>query len=138
MHLTNVVCRGELCCQINLREFTLKVENTRYDPKTFAGVIWKHKKIGGNCLLFSNGQMNCNEFAYFIRDGFIRQYARKIQKMGFDVHLVNVQMVTCSATHALSNRINVQELLKSLGYHMTQKYFPHLCLKEKEFISLVI
>ena len=74
---------------ISIYEITLKVDNTRYNPKTFSSVTWQHRKIGGNYLLFGNGKINCNGFANTIRDGKmrLRQYARKVQKLEFNVHL---------------------------------------------------
>lgn len=60
MRLTNVVVQGDLGCNIDLRELTYKLGDVRYDPRKFPAVIWQHRKIGGNALVFSNGKINCN------------------------------------------------------------------------------
>ncbi|CAC5389233.1 unnamed protein product [Mytilus coruscus] len=65
----NVVFSGDLGSKINLREFTLTMTNTHNDPKTFSGVIWQHRHIAGNCLLFGNGKINCNDLARSISEG---------------------------------------------------------------------
>jgi TATA-box binding protein (TBP) (component of TFIID and TFIIIB) len=56
MRITNVVVQGELGCTFDLRELTQRLVNVRFDPRSFSGLIWQHCKIGGNCLLFSNGK----------------------------------------------------------------------------------
>jgi TATA-box binding protein (TBP) (component of TFIID and TFIIIB) len=60
MQLTNVVVQADLGCTLDLRVLTYRLTNVRYDPKVFSAVVWQHRKIGGNCLLFSNGKINCN------------------------------------------------------------------------------
>ena len=52
MKLTNVVYQGEMNCEINLKDLTQNLTNIRYDPRTFPGVIYQNRKIGGNCLIF--------------------------------------------------------------------------------------
>ena len=55
-------------------------------------------KIGGYCLLFSNGKINCNGKCLSLQDGRRRllRYARKLQKMNYPVRLTNVRVVTAS------------------------------------------
>lgn len=117
MRITNVVVQGELGCTFDLRELTHRLVNVRFDPRSFSGLIWQHCKIGGNCLLFSNGKINCNGKCLSLRDSRrrLRRYARCLQKMGYEVRLSNVRLVTVSAVHQLSGRIDPSRLPKDFS-----------------------
>jgi TATA-box binding protein (TBP) (component of TFIID and TFIIIB) len=52
MKLTNVVCSADLRCLIDLKKLCLRLSNAKYDPSQFSGLVWQHKRIGGNCLVF--------------------------------------------------------------------------------------
>ena len=96
-----MVHTAELCCHIDLGELCRSLWNARYDPKTFPELIWQHRVIGGNCLVFPNGKINCNGSASSAEEGRqrLRRYARQLQKMGLPVRLKDVRMVTASASH---------------------------------------
>jgi TATA-box binding protein (TBP) (component of TFIID and TFIIIB) len=98
MQLTNVGVQADLGCSLDLRVLTYRVTNARYDPKVFSAVVWQHRKIGGNCLLFSNGKINCNGKCLSLQDvrRRLRRYARQLQKMNYPVQLTNVRVVTAS------------------------------------------
>jgi TATA-box binding protein (TBP) (component of TFIID and TFIIIB) len=117
MRITNVVVQGELGCTFDLRELTHRLVNVRFDPRSFSGLIWQHCKIGGNCLLFSNGKINCNGKCLSLRDSRrrLRRYARCLQKMVYEVRLSNVRLVTVSAVHQLSGRIDPSRLPKDFS-----------------------
>ena len=51
--ITNIVCHADLECSINLKDLTSKCVNIIYDPSKFPAAIWKHKTIGGTCMVFS-------------------------------------------------------------------------------------
>jgi TATA-box binding protein (TBP) (component of TFIID and TFIIIB) len=72
MRITNVVVQGELGCRIYLKQLVLKLFNVRYDPNRFSGIIWQHRTIGGNCLVFSSGKLNCNGKCSSFREGIKR------------------------------------------------------------------
>jgi len=118
MQLTNVVVQGDLGCTFDLRELTYRLANARYDLRSFSGLIWRHRNIGGNCLLFSNGKINCNGKCSTLTEGRLRlrRYARRLQKMGHPVRLTNVRVVTASAVHQLSDRIDPTRLPKDFSY----------------------
>lgn len=99
-------------CQIDLKALCYRLTNVRYHPKRFPGLIWQHRKIGGNCILFSNGVINCNGSAYTLREGKerLRRYARRLQKLGYLVYLTNIKLITASAYHTINNPINLQLL----------------------------
>lgn len=118
MRLTNVVVQGDLKCTFDLRHLTLRLANVRYDPKVFSGLIWQHRRIGGNCTLFVNGKINCNGSAASEQEGRrrLRRYARILQRMGYDVKLQNVRLVTASAIHQLSDKITPSTLPNHFDY----------------------
>lgn len=118
MRLTNVVVQGDLGFNICLRELTYKLANVRYVPRKFPAVIWQHRKIGGNALVFSNGKINCNGKCSSLQDGRrrLRRYARILQKLGYGINVRNIRVVTASATHQLSGRIHPQHLPQDFSY----------------------
>ena len=52
MRLTNVIYQANLNIQNDLSFFVYQLNN----PRTFPGIIYQNRKIGGNCLIFSNGR----------------------------------------------------------------------------------
>lgn len=131
MKITNVVYSAHLRCPIDLRDLCQRLSNVRYDPKTFPGLIWQHKVIGGNCLVFSNGVINCNGGASSAKDGCrrLRRYARQLQKMGLPVQLREVKMVTMSASHSLSTDLDIRTLAKEKSIVYEPELFPALNFK---------
>ena len=117
MQLTNVVVQADTGRSLDLRVLTYCLMNARYDPKVFSAVVWQHRKTGGNCLLFSNGKINCNGKCLSLQDGRcrLRRYARKLQKMNYPVRLTNVRVVTASAAQQLTDRIEPTRLPKDFS-----------------------
>ena len=131
MKLTNVVVQGELGCMFDLRDLTLIITNARYNPRSFSALIWQHRKIGGNCLLFSNGQINCNGKCASLEQGRrrLRQYARILQKLGYEIELKNVRVVTASASHHLSGNIDPSRLPREFSYE--PELFPAVMFRRR-------
>lgn len=132
MYMTNVVYVADLKCQFNLSKLTKQLTDVRYDPKRFPGLIWQHKRIGGNCLLFSNGKINCNGKSTSFNGGKrrLRQYARRLQKLGYNVRLTNVKPITASAFHKLSGPLQLNKLAEETGSRYEPEIFPALLLKK--------
>jgi len=118
MRVTNVVVQGDLGCSVDLRDLNLRLTNVRYDPRSFSALIWQHKKIKGNCLLFSTGKINCNGKCSSLQEGRqrLRRYARIVQKLGYRVELRNIKVITASATHELNGRIDPRRLPLHFSY----------------------
>lgn len=64
----NIVLYTNLQCDIDLKELALRVTNIVYDPKTFSGLQWKIKKIGGHCMVFHTGKLIVNGKASSIKE----------------------------------------------------------------------
>ena len=131
MKITNVVYSAQLCCPINLMELCQRLWNSRYEPRTFPGLIWQRRTIGGNCLVFSNGAINCNCRALYIGEGRqrLRQFARQLQRLGYPVILKKIKMVTASASHSLSNRLDIMTLANERTVMYEPELFPALNFK---------
>ncbi|MET0103901.1 MAG: hypothetical protein ABW072_02025 [Sedimenticola sp.] len=126
MYLTNVVCSGNVCCSIDLREMCYRLVNTRYHPTLFPGLIWQHRTIGGNCLLFSNGKIQCQGKATSLREGLIRlrRYARVLQTLGLPVRLTEAKVMTASAFHILSTSLDLESFVKERQLVYEPELFP--------------
>ncbi len=131
MYITNVVYGADLRCRFDLRKLASQLIDVRFDPSRFPGLIWQHRRIGGNCLLFSNGKINCNGKARSFERGKrrLRQYARRLQKLGYDVRLTRVKPITASACHRLSAPLLLEKLAKERGANYEPELFPALVLK---------
>ena len=116
VRITNVVCTAEFGVSIDLTFLAKHAKDIVYDPRHFSGVIWHHKKIGGSCLVFKNEKLNCNgNKSVSDAKRRIRQYARAIQQCGYHVTLKKIDIITMSAVHKLSNKVDlaiVREILK--------------------------
>ena len=114
MTITNIVYTANVGCSLDLRKLCYRLSNTRYDPRRFPGLIWQHKRIGGNCLVFANGVINCNGKTTSVQEGCqrVRKYARCLQRLGFPVKLKDVKCVTISASHTLSDTLDLEHMAK--------------------------
>lgn len=116
VQLTNVVVQADLHVCIDLQHLVYSTRDIRYDPKVFSGAIWQHRKIGGNCLVFKNGKINCaGSRSIQQARKRLRQYARLVQKLGYEVALNKVEIVTMAAVHQLSSRLDFSQMCKYLG-----------------------
>lgn len=131
MRLTNVVVQGDLGCSVDLRHLTETLANVRYEPRSFSAMIWQHRKIKGNCMLFSTGQINCNRKCSSFLEGRqrLRRYARIVQKLGYAVKLRHVRVITASASHLLSGRIDPHRLPLHFSYE--PELFPAVMFRRK-------
>ena len=131
MHLTNVVVQACLGCRFDLSQIAREITNVRYDPRNFNGLIWQHRMIGGNCLLFANGNINCNGKCSSVRAGKerLRRYARLLQRMGYAIKLQKIKLVTASAVHQLSERLDLERLQMDFSYE--PELFPAVMFRRQ-------
>jgi transcription initiation factor TFIID TATA-box-binding protein len=118
VNVTNVVVMSDLKTKINLRHVVLNTRDARYDPKRFPGMIWHHRKVGGSCLLFSNGKMICHggKTLSTARQS-LRRFARCLQRMGYDVHLDIIRLLTMSVVADVEQRLNLGDIAIKMGGH---------------------
>ena len=110
--ITNVVVQSRISISINLHEFIYKIRDGKFMPPRFSGLIWNHKKIGGCCLLFSNGKLICHGGSSFNQARIrVRKYARLIQKtLNESVRLHAVKLVTASLLADLHIPVNLHRV----------------------------
>ena len=132
VELTNVVVQADLSCSINLRCLANSTRDIKYDPHKFIGAVWHHRSIGGNCLVFHNGKVNCNgNKTIHQAKKRLRQYARLLQRHGFAVNLKKIIVVTISAVHRLSSRLNLKDLCEMLRATYNPELLNAAILKKK-------
>ena len=111
VQITNVVVQTDLQVTIDLRYLVNNTRDIRYDPKIFSGAIWHNRRIGGSCLVFHNGKLNCNgNRSIHQAKKRTRQYARALQKLGFCVRLQKIDLITMSAVHTLSSTLDFSKM----------------------------
>ena len=116
VQITNVVVQTDLSTDIDLVHLVNHTVDIKYDPGVFSAAIWKHRKIGGCCLVFSNGKLNCNgNRSIQEAKKRIRRYARLLQKHGFPVKIQQIDVITMSAVHQTSSKLDYKKLCNILG-----------------------
>jgi transcription initiation factor TFIID TATA-box-binding protein len=127
----NVVLTAELKCAIDFKNLARNISNIVYNPRVFSAAILKSKKIHSTCLLFKNGKVVCCGAATIaIAKKSLRQWARKIQKMGYTVQLCNVTLQTMTLIFNLGEKINLPNfcaLQNDASYE--QELFPAAMVK---------
>ena len=133
MIITNVVYSANLRCELELKKLCYRLTNVSYNPAKFPGLVWKHKRIGGNCLVFSSWVINCNGFARDFKSGYqrLRRYARCLQKLGYPVQLTDVKRLTASAYQKLSSPLSLEKLSSEWKITYTPEIFPALVIKKQ-------
>ena len=111
--ITNVVVQTDLSTCIDLALLARNATNIVYDPRVFSAARWKHRKIGGCCLVFGNGKLNCNGNRSIEQARKrIRQYARLLQKHG---KIAKIDVITMTAVYETSSGLSVNKLCDMLG-----------------------
>ena len=133
--VTNVVFQAQLMSRhsLDLGQLTKRLTNVIYKPKTFSGLIWKQRTIGGCCLLFSNGKMIVSGFGSLesCKKG-LRQYARLIQKKIGEGVLTSVRVVTMTLLADLKQKLCLESLALSLEGQYEPELFNALTLKKNK------
>ena len=91
-----------------------------YTHQPFHRLLWKDRRVGGTCLLYSNGKM--------IQHGTkrqLRRYLRLLQKMGLDISFSKIRLVTQTAVAYMSN-VNYNALQANLNATYEPELF-HAC-----------
>ena len=107
--------------------------NSRCNPKTFSRLIWQHRIIGGNCLVFAKGLINCNGKASSFKEGRQRlhRYPRLLQKYVCPVFLMDTKIIRASASHTSSGRLDLYRLAGDRSLLYEPQKIPALNFKIK-------
>lgn len=124
--INNVVVCADLQCNIDLKDLTLRNCNMVYNPRLFSGVQWKHKKVGGHCMLFPNGKMIVNGKVSTLQEAKrrLRRYARLLQKAGWCVKLTHIKVTTISASFKLEGSLNLTQIVNYYSGSYEPERFP--------------
>ena len=131
VRVTNVVCTAELKCEIDLKSLVFVSRDVIYNPRKTHSLVWRHKKIGGCCMLSKFGKMTCNGAASSIGEAKkrVRCYAQLVQKAGYPIHLTTIQVVTMSAVYTLSQSLDLRRLTREMNGLYEPELFPALMFK---------
>lgn len=128
--ITNVVVQADLQASIDLRHLANWTRDICYNPGKFSGAIWQHRIIGGNCLVFSNGKLCCNGNKTIPEARRrLRQYSRLIQRLGVPVKLHAIKVITMSAVHQLSGRLDLSQVCTTSGASYDPEFFNAAMMK---------
>jgi transcription initiation factor TFIID TATA-box-binding protein len=132
VHITNTLCSSNLGCTFDLSDLCGKISNGIYNPKKFPALIWHHRNIKAKCLLFRTGYISLNG-AKTMEEArkCIRQYARLLQKMGYQVKLTKIKLNTMSAVHQLSGPVNYIDIVNALQATYEPEIFTAAMLKRE-------
>jgi len=131
--LVNVVMQTQLLSDktIDLRVLARDLPNVIYNPGRFSGMVWKHKNIGGCCLLFTNGKMIINGFDSISKCRLgTRRYARALQKKTRGGHLRRIKTVTMTVVADIEQKLCLEEMAVALKGHYESELFNALTLRK--------
>jgi transcription initiation factor TFIID TATA-box-binding protein len=124
LRITNVVVQACLNVSLNLKELVYRLRDVKYNPKRFSAIIWHHKRVGGSCLLFNNGQLICHGSKSLSEaKRKVRQFARLIQKQGYHVNLSPIKLLTASAVADLGHPLDLPNVAQVLGASFEPELF---------------
>ena len=98
----------------NIAESTHNIE---YRRVPFDRLLWRHRKIGCTCMIYSNGKIICHG-----GEDRLRKYVRLLQKMGYPVRMKKIKTFTGSAVHKLSRKPDYRKIAE----YMRGSYEPEI------------
>ncbi len=132
VQIVNIVFTAEMGCPLDLRHITNSTVNIIYRPKRPNAAIWKHRRIKSTCLLYASGKIVCTG-SKSVAEGRkdIRQYARMLQKMDYNIRVKNISVRNCTAIHSLLGTLNLPNLVTGLDARYEPELFPAAMLKRE-------
>ena len=132
--ITHEVYAVDLTTKINLKDVAMQSRDVILTKRPFHVLRWRHKYIGGTCMVYANGKI--------IHHGSKKQlrcYLRILQKLGFisDIKPIHIYIVTKSTTANLHKKIDYEKLVKS----MNGSYEPELfngCIFKKYNMTFIV
>lgn len=133
LRITHTIFKTQLKCVLDLRHIALHVCNVEYRTAPFKRLTWRHKSIGGTCLIYSSGSV--------IMHGSttqLRAYCRKIQKLGYDIHYSGCTIVTKCASYRVRNLpIYYERIVQTLGGSYQPEIFHGVEVRRKNICFLI-
>ena len=129
--ITHRVYMADLQCALNLKHIALNTRDVVFTPKPFTVLRWKHKKIGGTCMVYATGKI--------IHHGGkhqLRKYARLLQRLGYDVRLKHIKLLTQSATYTLPS-VDYMQIVKTMNATYEPEIY-HACILKRDGMNFTI
>lgn len=131
--LTNVVVHTSLNVHLPLDKLIWQIGFAKYNKRRWSGLSWNHPKIQGSAMLFSNGRLVSQGAKSFPQARkIVRQYARLLQKLGYDVKLSPIHLVTATALATLPCPINLSHLSRDYPNAVWESELFNACIVKKD------
>ena len=141
--VSNVLASCRLGCEFDLHDLTHRLTNTTFDPSKMKCMTWRHRKIGkGSCvaILFSSGYLsvNGNKSVKEARKN-VRQFARILQRKGYDIRLTRVDIQAISATSRLPKITSscMKMIVEKIGGNYEPEIFSAAIFKKNNMCFLL-
>ena len=129
--VTHKVYMTDLKCALDLKYIALKTRDVVVSTRAFHVLRWRHKKIGGTCMIYSSGKV-----IHHGEKNQLRKYARLLQKMGYAVRLTHIKLLTRSATYTLPP-VNYKKLVQTMNASYEPEIY-HACILKKDGMCFTI
>ena len=129
--VTHRVYMTDIKCALDLRYIAQNTSDVVYTKVPFHVLRWKHKKIGGTCMVYTSGKI--------IHHGDkmqLRKYARLLQRLGYAIKMDKIILVTQSATFTLP-KVNYVSLVQNCGAQYEPECY-HACILKKNNMTFII
>ena len=122
--IQNIVSTADLCCNIQLRQIALQVENTEYNRSRFTGLIMRIKEPKTTALIFSNGNIICTG-AKTEEDSkkACRKYAKIIKNLDYPVVFKDFTIQNIVGSCDVHFKINLRELYNYMVYYNCNVFY---------------
>lgn len=117
MKLVNVVAQTSINTSLDLRYIALNTRDVKYSPSKFTALCWHHKHLNASCLVFPNGKLVAQGArSYHQARVVIRRYARLIQRLGYNVRLDPITIVTMTCVASVGCALDLRLLASRLEH----------------------
>ena len=139
MIVQNIISTVNLCCDLDLQKIAENGSNVEYRPNRFPAVITRIREPPTTALIFSNGKIVCTGAKSIDQScTAARKFARKIQKLGFDVQFKNFSIKNMVGSGDLGFQLNLDALANKITLaNYLPEFFPGLNFKVGKATVLV-
>lgn len=137
--LTNLVVQSSLNVALKLDDLIWQIGHAKYNKRKWPGLSWSHPKIQGTVMLFPNGKIvshGAKNFQQARKN--VRRYARLLQKIGYEVKLSPIRLVTATALGNLGSPVNLSSLANGYPKAVWESELFNACLVKKNGIHYTI
>lgn len=129
MRITHEIYKCQLTGAVDLLKLSAILEKCVYTKTPFHSIQWK--KYGGNFQLFSSSKIVCHGKE-------LDKYLEELRGLGYAVRPNSIELVTKSATHRLSGRVDYYRLVGEMpGVEWHPELF-HAPMLKRDGISYII